>query len=122
VAHGDGWIPIHAPARFAKFVRSAPLETVADLGARLEWVRRVADEEGGRPPADVMIGPLGHPRFGTPAFDAAAYVDAVHELAALGVTHVPVSFAMPGAGGVESRARYVALADAFARDVMARVG
>jgi probable F420-dependent oxidoreductase len=122
VAHGDGWIPLHAPARFARFVRSAPLETVADLAARLDWVRRLAAEEGGRPPADVMIGPLGYPRYGTPAFDAAAYLDAVHELAALGVTHVPVSFAMPGSGELPSRARYVALAEAFARDVVARVG
>lgn len=122
VTHGDGWIPIHAPARFAKFVRSAPLETVADLAARLDWARRLAAELGGRPPEAVMIGPLGHPRFGTPGFDAAAYVGAVHELAALGVTHVPVSFAMPGAGGLESRARYVALAERFAGEVLARIG
>jgi len=120
--HGDGWIPIHAPAKFAKFVRSAALETVSDLRARLDWVRRFAEEQGGRPPADVMVGPLGHPRYGTPAFDRSAYVDAVHELAALGVTHVPVSFVMPGAGGMESRARYVALAEAFARDVVDRFG
>lgn len=122
VRHGDGWIPLYAPAAFARFVRSAPLETPADLRARLDWVRRHAAETGGRPPADVMIGPLGHPRWGTPDFDVPRYVDAVHELAALGVTHVPVSFAMPGAGALESRARYVALAETFARDVVARVG
>jgi len=119
---GDGWIPMYAPAKFAKFVRSAPLETVSDLRARLEWVRRVAEEEGGRAPTDVMVGPLGHPRYGTPDFDQPAYVAAVHELAALGVTHVPVSFVMPGAGGLESRARYGALAEAFARDVIDRLG
>jgi len=120
--HGDGWIPMYAPAKFAKFVRSAALETVEDLRARLDWARKIAAEEGGRLPEDVMIGPLGHPRYGTPEFDLHAYVDAVRELAELGVTHVPVSFAMPGAGGIESRARYIALAEAFARDVVDRPG
>lgn len=122
VTHGDGWIPLHAPAKFAKFVRSAPLETTADLAARLDWVRRLAADQGRPAPAAVMIGPLGHPRYGTTGFDAHAYVDAVHALAQLGVTHVPVSFAMPGAGGIESRARYLVLAEAFARDVVARIG
>lgn len=122
VAHGSGWIPMYAPARFARFVRSAPLETMADLRDRLAWVRQLAADAGRRPPTDVMIGPLGHPRYATPGFDGAAYLDAVHELAALGVTHVPVSFAMPGAGALESRARYCALAEAFARDVIARTG
>lgn len=119
--HGDGWIPMYAPARFAKFVRSAPLETTADLRERLDWVRRFAAEHGGRPPNDVMVGPLGHPRYGAPDFDGGAYRDAASELAGLGVTHVPVSFAMPGASDIESRARFLALAEGFARDVIDRL-
>ena len=66
-----------------------------------------------------MFAPMGIGAYGTPGFDAAAYIDGLAELETLGVTCSGISFAHPGSGGLDSRAQFLELAEGFARDVMA---
>ncbi len=114
---GDGWIPMPAPKKFAKAVRSAPLESLDDLSRMLDTIREEADRLGRRMPSDVMFGPMGIAPYGTPAFDATAYVDQIAELMRLGVTCAGVMFSHPGQGEVQSRAEFLDRAEGFAHDV-----
>jgi alkanesulfonate monooxygenase SsuD/methylene tetrahydromethanopterin reductase-like flavin-dependent oxidoreductase (luciferase family) len=114
---GNGWIPMPAPRKFARFVRSAPLETMDDLRDKIGTLHDFAGAAGRATP-DVMFSPMGLASSGSPGFDAAAYRDGLEELAALGVTYSGISFAHPGSGGLESRAQFLELAAGFARDVM----
>lgn len=117
VEHGDGWIPMPAPKAFARFVRSAPLESLDDLRAALDYARQYAQETGRTTPLDVMFAPMGVGSYGSPKFDPAAYVDQAGRLREMGVKYAGVSFAMPGSGGIESRARFLELAAGFQNDV-----
>ena len=114
---GNGWIPMPAPRKFARFVRSAPLETIDDLRDKIGTLHELA-AAAGRATPDVMFSPMGLVPYGAPGFDASAYVDGLAELAAMGVTYSGISFAHPGSGGLESRAQFLELAEGFARDVM----
>jgi len=118
---GDGWIPMPAPRKFARYVRSAPLESIDDLRAKLVTLRGHEAAMGRERPLDVMFGPMGFAPYGTPGFDGAAYVDGLAELAELGVTYSGAAFAHPGTGAIETRAHFLDLAAGFARDVIAAV-
>ena len=115
---GNGWIPMPARRKFARFVRSAPLETIDDLRIKIGTLHELA-AAAGRGTPDVMFAPMGLAPYGAPGFDASAYLDGLAELAAMGVTYSGISFAHPGSGGLESRAQFAELAEGFARDVMA---
>lgn len=115
---GNGWIPMPAPRKFAKFVRSAPLETVDDLRDKIGALHEHAAAAGRDGPFDVMFAPMGLAPYGHPAFDASAYVDGLGELAALGVTCSGMAFSHPGSGALGSRAQFLELAEGFAHDVM----
>ena len=119
VEHGNGWIPMPAPRRFASYVRSTPLENVDDLRTALDTMHEHAEKVGRSAPLDVMFGPFS-PNYGQTGFDAAAYVAGCDELEALGVGYTGVQFGHPGRGEIESRARFLELAEGFARDVMKR--
>jgi probable F420-dependent oxidoreductase len=116
--HGNGWIPMPAPRKFARFVRSAPLETLDDLRAKIDILHELASTAGRATP-DVMFSPMGLAPYGASNFDASAYLDTLSELAAMGVTYSGISFAHPGSGGLETREQFLELAEGFARDVMA---
>lgn len=114
---GDGWIPMAAPRAFAKRVRSAPLENLDDLRRLLGYARDHAREVGRTTPFDVMFGPF---LKNYPDVDPAAYAAAAAEMAELGVGYAGVAFGYPGRSEIPSRARFLELAEGFARDVMAR--
>jgi probable F420-dependent oxidoreductase len=118
-AHGSGWIPMPAPRKFAKFVRSAPLESLDDLRTKIATLHELTAEIERDGPIDVMFAPMGLAPYGHTAFDASAYVDGLGELATLGVTYSGIAFSHPGSGGLESRSQFLDLAEGFARDVMA---
>jgi probable F420-dependent oxidoreductase len=121
VEHGDGWIPMPAPKAFARFVRSTPLESLADLQAGLEYARRHAQEVGRTAPLDVMFGPMGVGSYGAPGFDAPAYVEQAGRLREMGVTCTGVSFSRPGSGAMQSRKQFLDLAASFVRDVVSHL-
>lgn len=117
VEKADGWIPMPAPRAFAKYVRSAPLESLDDLRALLRYARGHAEQVGRSAPLDVMFGPL---LKSYPDVDPGAYAAAAAELAELGVGYAGVAFGYPGRSEIPSRARFLELAEGFARDVMER--
>ena len=100
-------------------MRSTPLENVDDLRVALEYMQQHARSIGRTEPLDVMFGPF-LPNYGEPGFDVGEYRAACDELEALGVGYAGVQFAYPGRGLLESRKRFLELAEGFARDVIAR--
>jgi probable F420-dependent oxidoreductase len=118
VERGDGWIPMRAPKGFARFVRSAPLETLEDLRAKLDYARAHSEKVGREEPIDVMFEPMIDQRPGDAEFDAAVYIDGLGALAELGVNYSGVGFSFPGSGGLESRKQFLELAERFASEVI----
>ncbi len=87
VERADGWVPFPAPRGLASTARTVPLETLDDLGTLLDDLWRQA-EAADRDPAtiDVSFTTLSG---GAPAddnFDADAHLEALDDLAGLGVT------------------------------------
>lgn len=94
---GAGWCPFPAPAVLARTARTAPMETLADLGAAVDDLRRRCESLGRDPGGlDVTFANALGGTPGTDGFDAAAYLAGVEELAALGVTWLQVR--VPGDG------------------------
>lgn len=103
----DGWNPFPAPARLAQTARTEPLETLDDLAPMLDHLWRHV-EENGRDPATIDVAfTTGLPGPAAPDFSAAAHLDALAAMAALGVTWS--STTVPGdslARALESLERY----------------
>lgn len=82
----NGWVPFPAPRGIATTTKTPPLETVDDLAEMLDYLWRHVDEAG-RDRADIDVS-FGSSAGGSPAsddFDAAAHLEGLAELAALGV-------------------------------------
>lgn len=105
---GDGWAPFPAPAVLAKTARTVALDTPERLATAIDDLRARLDAAG-RDPATVDIT-FANPLGGDPAsdtFDAAAHLDGLDALGALGVTWVQVG--LPGdslAHALETIQRY----------------
>jgi probable F420-dependent oxidoreductase len=103
----DGWNPFPAPAGLARTARTQVLETLDDLAPMVDHLRRHT-EAAGRDPAGIDIAfTTGRPGPADPAFAAGAHLDALEQLAALGVTWNSTS--VPGdsvARAVEALERY----------------
>lgn len=115
VAHGQGWCPFRAPAMLAQTARTAALESLADLTAGIDDLRRRL-EDAGRDPVTVDVTFTNH-AGGSPGagdFDADAFVDGVDQLAELGVTWLQVG--VPG----DSLAHALEAIDQFGVEVIAR--
>lgn len=83
---GDGWAPFPAPAKLAGHVRTAAMETLADLRAGVARAREHAERVGRAAPLDVAFVPYGF-ELGTRAPPAPERVrDEVADYAAAGVT------------------------------------
>jgi len=109
---GDGWVPFPNPAAAARFVRTPPLETLADLAARIGFLREYAESVGRPVPRDICFSPLLPPDRRT---DPAAIRDHAAELSALGVTWMATRFADT------TRAGYLESIRRFGADVLSRL-
>lgn len=95
--YGAGWCPFPASAVLARTARTATMETLADLRAGIDDLRRRCEERGRDPNAmDVAFATAVGGSPGEPGFDADAYLEGIDALAALGVTWVQVR--IPGDG------------------------
>jgi probable F420-dependent oxidoreductase len=112
-AFGDGWCPFPAPAVLAQTARTASMETLGDLKSGIEDLHRRCDAVG-RDPSSLDVT-FSNAAGGNPAdedFGAAAYLDGVERLAALGVTWIQVQ--VPG----DSLAHAVEVIERFGRLVI----
>jgi probable F420-dependent oxidoreductase len=85
--YGQGWSPFPAPRSLARTTKSTPLESLADLRPMLSELWRFV-EDAGRDPGDIDVS-FGSGAGGNPAddsFNPDAQLEAVAELAELGVT------------------------------------
>lgn len=109
----DGWNPFVAPAVVAKTARTPALETPADLSVRLDDLWRRLDDAGrDRSKIDIAFQSTAGGAPGDDGFDAAAHLDALGELAGLGVTWSSV--AVPG----DSLAHAIEALDRYGREVI----
>ncbi len=92
VERGQGWCPFPNPAAAAAATRTPQLETVADFALRVEIARTHADAVGRTEPLDICFAPISLTMFGGDDYDVHEMRDEIHELAALGVTWMPVEF------------------------------
>jgi probable F420-dependent oxidoreductase len=85
--YGNGWNPFPAPAALARTTKSPALETVDDLRGMLDELWQLV-EEADRDPAsiDVSFGTNAGGNPGNDDFNPEAQLQAVAELAGLGVT------------------------------------
>jgi probable F420-dependent oxidoreductase len=93
--HGDGWCPFPAPAVLAQTARTAAMETLDDLAAGIDDLRRRCDAAGRDP--SVIDVTFTNANGGTPAdddFNADEFLSGVEKLEALGVTWTQVQ--IPG--------------------------
>ena len=93
--YGDGWSPFPAPPQLATTAKTPALETVQDLVAMLDELWSYVDDAG-RDPSEIDVS-FGTSVGGDPSrdgFDADARLEALDELASLGVTWCGVG--MPG--------------------------
>ena len=92
--HGDGWNPFPAPARLAKTSRTIPLEGLDDLAPMLDHLRRHTEAAGATRRRSTSRSPPGSPVPADDGYSAAAHLDGIEAMAALGVTWNSVG--MPG--------------------------
>jgi probable F420-dependent oxidoreductase len=93
--YGNGWNPFPAPKVLSQTTKTPPLESVADLRPMLDELWQFV-EEAGRDRADIDVSFVsnagGNP--GSDSFDPDAFLAAVDELEAIGVTWLGVG--VPG--------------------------
>jgi probable F420-dependent oxidoreductase len=95
VEHGNGWCPFPAPAVLAQTARTAAMESLDDLSAGIDDLRRKCDAAG-RDPADIDIT-FTNAAGGNPAaddFHPDRFLSGIEELEARGVTWTQIQ--LPG--------------------------
>ena len=113
---GDGWLPFPAPARMARRVGTAALESEDDLARGLAYAREHAERVGRVAPLDVCFSPFGLDMRADGLPEPASIRAAAQRLGALGVTWLAIT--LPCATRAEFRAR----AEWFGREVIAGAG
>lgn len=82
---GDGWLPFPAPARLAKRVHTAPMESEADLATGLTELRELARQAGRSAPLDICAAPFELAYGAKELPTAGALVETARRFAELGV-------------------------------------
>jgi probable F420-dependent oxidoreductase len=111
---GDGWCPFFSDPKQSQVNQENSIQSIEHLGERLKQIHDLRAEQGRTSPFDVQLGPRERPGFGTPD-GIQAYVDAVGELEAAGVTWVAVETPHP------SRQAYLDHVQWFGEEIVKRV-
>lgn len=110
---GDGWLPFPAPARMARFVRTRPMESAADLERGLAYARAHAQKVGREERLDVCFASQSVGPWAKGKLPAAAVLEDAARLEKLGVGWLAIS--LPA----EDRARWCAQVARFGEQVIA---
>ncbi len=114
VERGDGWLPFPAPARLARHIRTAALESLDDLRAGLDYARSHAEAVGRSAPLEVCFVPFGFELFAREPVDPDAFLEHVAELEALGVGWLAINVPC------QSRAEYCEKIERLGRETLGR--
>jgi len=109
VQMGDGWAPMPSPAKASKRLHTPPLETLDDLGARIEESREVARAHGRTAPLEYVFMPLGLDMFTNAAVDADKTLESLRALRDVGVTYATMT--VPGDTRDEMLANFAVFGD-----------
>ncbi len=116
--HGDGWNPFPAPAWLAKTARTIELGGLDDLAPMIDHLRKHTEQAGRDPDSIDITFTTGQPGPGGDGYSAAAHLDGLEAMDALGVTWNSVG--TPGDSldhAIESLEQYGAeVISQFARD------
>lgn len=115
VERGDGWLPFPAPRRLARYIRTAPMETVSDLEKGIAYAREHAAAIGRRAPLDISFVPFGLEMFGEGTLEPEHFLEQVTELERIGVTWLAVTLPCT------SRKQYCERASAFGEQILSRL-
>lgn len=94
VEHGDGWLPFPTTGLSPGRIRTAPIESLADLETRLAYARDHAAAVGREAPLDVCSAPFDLPLHRPTEIGADRFAAAVDALARQGVTWIVLG--LPG--------------------------
>jgi probable F420-dependent oxidoreductase len=112
---GDGWIPFPTQSHSAPHLRTAPMETLADLTERLAYAREHAAAVGRTASLEIGFMPFGADMFSKDPLDPGRFLASLRELAALGVSWVMLSVPC------ESRAEYRGRVARFGKEIIGRL-
>ena len=112
--HGDGWSPFFAAPTMTAANQESGIHTVEQLGETITALHAMRAEAGRTGPFDIAIGAKARLKIGD-AESAAKYVDAVIELAAVGVTWTMVDLPHP------SRQAFIDNVAWFGREIIAKL-
>jgi probable F420-dependent oxidoreductase len=104
---GQGWLPFPTPAKLARHIRTAAIESLADLAARIAYAREHAAAVGRSEPLDVCFVPFGFELFAREPVEPDRFREHLEELAELGVTWLVINVPC------RSRAEYLERVAAF---------
>ncbi len=113
--HGQGWSPFPVSARFGRQTRTAPLESIDQLAARIRELRDHARGLGRGELLDVNFVPFGLPMNPARLPDPDAFCEQVLRLSEIGVSWLSIGLPCP------SRAGYREQAARFGEQVIARI-
>jgi probable F420-dependent oxidoreductase len=113
--HGQGWSPFPVKAAFGRQTRTAPIESLEDLAARIRELRDHAHALGRSEPLDVNFVPFGMRMSPARAPDPDGLCEQVLRLGEIGVTWLSIGLPCP------SRAGFCEHAARFGEQVIARV-
>ncbi len=112
---GDGWLPFPAPSRMAARIRTAALESVADLEARIAYAREHAAKIGRSAPLDICFVPFGLEMFSQRGFEPGPFLERAADLERIGVSWLSVS--LPA----RTRAEFCARVAEFGAEILSRL-
>jgi len=111
---GDGWSPFFAAPTMTAANQESGIHTVEQLGENISQINAMRAELGKTGSFDVAIGSRAKLDFRTRA-TADAYIESVHELAAVGVTWIMIDAPHP------TRQAYIDNVQWFGEEVIARL-
>jgi hypothetical protein len=82
----QGWMPFPVAQKASRHTRTANLESMDDLRARMEKVKRMADEAGRTEPLDVCFVPFGLSFYDKARPDFGLLTEQIEQLREIGVT------------------------------------
>ncbi|MEM7412737.1 MAG: LLM class F420-dependent oxidoreductase [Myxococcota bacterium] len=108
----DGWVPFPTPGIPSDRVRTASIENLDDLDARIAYAREHAQAVGREAPLDISFIPFGVTMHRKEPVEPSRFAEVVDSLGARGVTWL--TLAMPA----ESRAEYCEAVARFGEEVL----